>query len=237
MNLHGQVQFLGERDVRAESFPLKFFGGFAGTEEIHAGFAYGHNLIGVGDGKTVHFGHGIFEAGVVPGFVFERKTVWSGHSAMAVEHGFVGVYGDGRMHSLGVFARHVDGRHEVRQFASAVDDAFDADLLRLLQQFVDAVYGDFRLSFFLRFMAHGLRERHDGCHMRVVVDDVRVLGKWLRCWRPAAVTMVFAHASSLRSMAVLLDRRLWRATRRRLLSQRSSSAKQSTSCAGMVPRM
>lgn len=40
--------------------------------------------------------------------------------------------------------------------------------------------------------------------MRVVVDDVRVLGKWLRCWRPAAVTMVFAHASSLRSMAVLL---------------------------------
>ena len=99
MNLHGQVQFLGKRDVRAESFPLKFFGGFAGTEEIHAGFAYGHNLIGVG------------------------------------------------------------------------------------------------------------------------------------------VTMVFAHASSLRSMAVLLDRRLWRATSRRLLSQRSSSAKQSTSCAGMVPRM
>ena len=104
---------------------------------------------------------------------------------MTVEHGFVGVYGDGRMHGLGVFACHVDGRHEVRQFASAVDDAFDSDLLRLVQQFVDAVYGDFRLSFFLRFVAHGPRERHDGRHMRVVVDDVRVLGEVVAVLAPS----------------------------------------------------
>ena len=204
MDLHGQVQFFRERDVRAEGFSLQFFGGFSGAEEVHARLADGHNLVGVGGGEAVHFGHGVFEAGVVPWLVFERQPVWARHPAVTVEHGFVGVYGDGRMHGLGVFACHVDGRHEVRQFASAVDDAFDSDLLRLVQQFVDAVYGDFRLSFFLRFVAHGPRERHDGRHMRVVVDDVRVLGKWLRCWRPAAVTMVFAHASSLRSMAVLL---------------------------------
>ena len=209
MDLHRQIEFLRERDVRAEGFSLQFFGGFSGAEEVHAGFAYGHNLIGVGDGKTVHFGHGVFEAGVVPWLVFEWQSVWTWHSAVAVEHGFVGVYGDGGMHGLGVFACHVDGGHEVRQFASAVDDAFDADLLCLVQQFVDAVYGDFRLAFFLGFMAHGPRERHDGRHMRVVVDDVRVLGKWLRCWRPAAVTMVFAHASSLRSMAVLLRKSLF----------------------------
>ena len=109
--------------------------------------------------------------------VFERQPVWARHPAVTVEHGFVGVYGDCRVQGVWMFACHVDGRHEVRQFASAVDDAFDSDLLRLVQQFVDAVYGDFQLSFFLRFVANGSRARIDGHHMRVVVDDVRVLGK------------------------------------------------------------
>ena len=69
------------------------------------------------------------------------------------------------------------------QLATAVDYAFDADFLGLFQQFVDAVYGDFRLSFFDGFVAHGPRKRNDGCHMRMVVDDVRVVGQ--RRWRGA----------------------------------------------------
>ena len=32
MDLHGQVEFLGERDVGAERLALQFLGGFAGTK-------------------------------------------------------------------------------------------------------------------------------------------------------------------------------------------------------------
>lgn len=152
----------------------------------------------------MYFGHGVFEAGVVPGFVFERKTVWSGHSTMAVEHGFVGVYGDGRVNGLGVFAWPCRWRHEVRQFASAVNDAFDADLIALGSAVQSTLYtGTSGCPFSCASWLMAWRERHDGRHMRVVVDDVRVLREVVAVLAPAAVTMVFAHTSSLRSMAVL----------------------------------
>ena len=66
---------------------------------------------------------------------------------MAVEHGFVRVYGDGCVNGLGVFACHVDGGHQVGQFATAVDHALHAHCGRLVEQLVDAVDGDLRLPF------------------------------------------------------------------------------------------
>lgn len=141
----------------------------------------------------MHFGHGVIEIDVMPRFVFERQSVGARYAAVSMEHGFVGVDGDGRMHDIGMFAGHVDGGHEVGQFAAAVDDTFYADRLCLGQQFVDTVDGHFGLALFCGFMAHGSGEGHDGGHMRVIVDDVRVVGKGLWGRGPATVAMVFAH--------------------------------------------
>ena len=39
VNLHGQAQFLGQGNMRAESLALQFLGTFAGAEQVHAGLA------------------------------------------------------------------------------------------------------------------------------------------------------------------------------------------------------
>ena len=112
---------------------------------------------------------------------------------MAVQHGFVGVYGDCGVHGSGMLAGHVDGGHEVGQLATAVDYAFDADFLGLFQQFVDAVDGYFALAFFHGFVTHGLGEGHDGCDVGVVGGDVRVFGQRLWGRGPIAIAVVLAH--------------------------------------------
>ena len=193
VDLHGQVEFLGERDVGAERFALQFLGGFAGTKQVHAGFADGDDLVGVGGGEAVHFGHGFVEGDVVPGLVFDGQAVGAGRAAVAVQHGFVGVYGDCGVHGSGVFAGHVDGGHEVGQLAAAVDHAFHTDVLSLFQQFVDAVDGHFALAFFHGLATHGLGEGHDGCDVGVAVDDVRVFGQRLRGRGPIAIAVMLAH--------------------------------------------
>ncbi len=178
MDLHGQVEFLGERDVGAERLALQFLGGFAGAEQVHAGFADGDDLVGVGGGEAVYFGHGFVEGDVVPGLVFDGQAVGAGcrgGRAARLRWG----YGDCGVHGSGMLAGHVDGGHEVGQLATAVDYAFDTDVLSLFQQFVDAVDGYFALAFFHGFVTHGLGEGHDGCDVGVVVDDVRVFGQRL----------------------------------------------------------
>ena len=193
VDLHGQVEFLGERDVGTERFALQFLGGFASAEQVHAGFADGDDLVGVGGGEAVHFGHGFVEGDVVPRLVFDGQAVGAGCAAVAVQHGFVGVYGDCGVHGSGMLAGHVDGGHEVGQLATAVDYAFDTDVLSLFQQFVDAVDGYFALAFFHGFVTHGLGEGHDGCDVGVVVDDVRVFGQRLWGRGPIAIAVVLAH--------------------------------------------
>ena len=85
------------------------------------------DLVGVGGGEAVHFGHGFVEGMSCQGFVFDGQAVGAGCAAVAVQHGFVGVYGDCGVHGSGMLAGHVDGGHEVGQLATAVDYAFDAD--------------------------------------------------------------------------------------------------------------
>lgn len=193
VNLHGQIELLGEGDMRTKRLTLQLFGTFTSAEQVHAGFADGHDLIRVGSGETVNFGHGIVKGDVVPGLVFDGQAVRSGYAAMTMQYGFVGVDGDCGVHGSRVFAGHVDGGHEIGQLATAVDYAFDADILGLFQQFVNTVDRHFALAFFHGFVAHGLRERHDGCDVGVVVDDVRVFGKWLWGRRPVAIAMMLAH--------------------------------------------
>ena len=69
--------------------------------------------LGVGGGEAVYFGHGFVEGDVVPGLVFDGQAVGAGCAAVAVQHGFVGVYGDCGVHGSGMLAGHVDGGHEV----------------------------------------------------------------------------------------------------------------------------
>ena len=141
----------------------------------------------------MYFGHGVVETHVMPWLVGDGQAIRSGHATMAMQHGFVGMDGDCGMHHSRMLAGHVDGGHEVRQLATAVDHAFDADIARLPEQLVHAVDRHFLLTFFHGFVAHGAGERHDGRHMRMVVDDVRVFGKWLRGRGPIAIAMMLAH--------------------------------------------
>ena len=92
MDLHGQVQFFRERDVRAEGFSLQFFGGFSGAEEVHAGLADSHHLLGVCGGEAMYFGERVLERRVMVRLVFEGQTIRPRHTAMPVEHGLIGVY-------------------------------------------------------------------------------------------------------------------------------------------------
>ena len=118
---------------------------------------------------------------------------------MAVQHGFVRVDCNGRMHLSRMLARYVDGRLQIRQLAARVDNAFHAYGGGLVEQLAHAVYGNGILPLFLRFMAHGLGKRHHGGHMRVVVDNAYALGqaRWRRS--PASVAMMFAHVCQCRS--------------------------------------
>ena len=180
----------------AEGVSLQFLRAFPGAKQVHAGLADGDHLMRVCEGQAMHFGERVVEAHVMVGLVFQRQTVRSGDAAVTVEHGFIGVDCDGGMNGVGMVDGHLDGGHEVRQLAPAVDDAGDADCRGLGEQLLHVVHRYFRLSFFDGFVAHGPRKRNDGCHMRMVVDDVRVVGQ--RRWRgrPAAVTMMMlAHVS------------------------------------------
>ena len=125
--------------------------------------------------------------------VFEGQTIRPRHTAMPVEHGLIGVYCECRVHITWMIEGHLDGGHQVRQLATAVDYAFDTDVLSLFQQFVDAVDGYFALAFFHGFVTHGLGEGHDGCDVGVVVDDVRVFGQRLWGRGPIAIAVVLAH--------------------------------------------
>ena len=106
--------------MRAERFALQFLGVVPGTEQVHTGFPDGHHLLGVGDGEPMHFGERILETDVMPRLVLHRQSVRSRYGAMAMVHGLIGVDGERRVHVF-VLACHVDGGHEVRQFAPAVD--------------------------------------------------------------------------------------------------------------------
>ena len=196
VDLHGQVQLLGERDMLAEGVSLQFLRAFPGAKQVHAGLADGDHLMRVCEGQAMHFGERVVEAHIMVGLVFQRQTVRPGDAAVTVEHGFIGVDCDGGMNGVGMVDGHLDGGHEVRQLAPAVDDAGDADCRGLGEQLLHVVHRYFRLSFFDGFVAHGPRKRNDGCHMRMVVDDVRVVGQRRRRGRPAAVTMMMlAHVS------------------------------------------
>lgn len=95
----------------------------------------------------MHFGERVVEAHVMVGLVFQRQTVRPGDAAVTVEHGFIGVDCDGGMNGVGMVDGHLDGGHEVRQLAPAVDDAGDADCRGLGEQLLHVVHRYFRLSF------------------------------------------------------------------------------------------
>ena len=121
------------------------------------------------------------------GLVFDGQAVGAGCAAVAMQHGFVGVYGDCGVHGSGMLAGHVDGGHEVGQLAPQSITPSTPTFLGLFQQFVDAVDGYFALAFFHGFVTHGLGEGHDGCDVGVVVDDVRVFGQ--RLWAGAQLRL------------------------------------------------
>lgn len=76
-----------------------------------------------------------------------------------------------------------------------VDDAGDADCAAWASS-CSTSYTGTSGNHYDGFVAHGPRKRNDGCHMRMVVDDVRVVGQRRRRGRPAAVTMMMlAHVS------------------------------------------
>ena len=195
VDLHRQVQLLGERDVITERLTLQFTRRTAGAEEVHAGLADGHHLLGVGDGQPVHLGERLFKRHVVVRLVLELQSVRSGHAAVPVQHRLVGVDGQSRVHHTRMVQRHLHGRHQVRQLATGVDDAFDADGCGLVEQLVDAVDGNRRLPLHLRLVAHRLGEGDDGGDMRMVVDGPGVFGQRLGGRCPAAVAVMLAHGS------------------------------------------
>ena len=182
--------------MRAESLTLQLLSPLAGTEQVHAGLPDGHHLFGVRGGKTMHFSKSVLKAGVVVRLVFERQPIRPRHTAMTVEHGFVGMYCERRVHITWMIEGHLDGGHQVRQLATAVDNTPNTDGLRLCKQLVDVVHRDFGLPFFLCLVAHGPRKRYDGGHVGVVVDGLCVLRQRFRCRCPATVAMVvLAHSS------------------------------------------
>ena len=198
VNLHGQAQFLGQGNMRAESLALQFLGTFAGAEEVHAGLADSHHLLGVCGGEAMYFGERVLERRVMVRLVFEGQTIRPRHTAMPVEHGLIGVYCERRVHITWMIEGHLDGGHQVRQLATAVDNTPNADRLRLRQQLVDVVHRDFGLSLLLRLMAHSARERDYGGHVSVVVDGLGVVRQCFRCRGPATVAMVvLAHGFSV----------------------------------------
>ena len=66
---------------------------------------------------------------------------------MPVEHGLIGVYCERRVHITRMIEGHLEGGHQVRQLATAVDNTPNADRLRLRQQLVDVVHRDFGCPF------------------------------------------------------------------------------------------
>ncbi len=160
MDLHRQIQFLGQGDMCPEGLALQFRRVAAGAEQVHAGFADRHDLTGVGGGETVDFGDGLVEIDVMPGLVFHGQPVRAGRSVVAVQHRFIGMDRECRMHKTRVIDGHLDRGHQVRQLATHVDDTRDADSPCLIQQLVDGVDGHGRLSPLLGLMAHAAGEGH-----------------------------------------------------------------------------
>ena len=72
------------------------------------------------------------------------------------------MYCERRVHITWMIEGHLDGGHQVRQLATAVDNTPNTDGLRLCKQLVDVVHRDFGLPFFLCLVAHGPRKRYDG---------------------------------------------------------------------------
>lgn len=104
--------------MRAESLALQFLGTFAGAEEVHAGLADSHHLLGVCGGEAMHFGERVLERRVMVRLVFEGQTIRPRHTAMPVEHGLIGVYCERRVHVTWMIEGHLDGGHQVRQLAT-----------------------------------------------------------------------------------------------------------------------
>lgn len=59
--------------MRAESLALQFLGTFAGAEEVHAGLADSHHLLGVCGGEAMYFGERVLERRVMVRLVFEGR--------------------------------------------------------------------------------------------------------------------------------------------------------------------
>ena len=74
VDLHGQVQLLGERDMLAEGVSLQFLRAFPGAKQVHAGLADGDHLMRVCEGQAMHFGERVVEAHIMVGLVFQRQT-------------------------------------------------------------------------------------------------------------------------------------------------------------------
>ena len=179
----------------AERLTLQFARRTACAEEVHAGLADGHHLLGVGDGQSMHLGERLVEGHVVMRLVLELQPVRPRYTAVPVQHRLVGVDGQSRVHHAGMVEGHLHGRHQIRQLATGVDDAFDADSRGLVKQLADAVDGNRRLPLHLRLVAHRLGEGDDGGDMRMVVDGPGVFGQRLGGRCPAAVAVMLAHGS------------------------------------------
>ena len=93
--------------MRAESLALQFLGTFAGAEEVHAGLADSHHLLGVCGGEAMYFGERVLERRVMVRLVFERQTIRPRHTAMPVEHGLIGVYCERRVHVTWMIEGHL----------------------------------------------------------------------------------------------------------------------------------
>ena len=67
VDLHGQVEFLGERDVGTERFALQFLADSPVRNRSMPVSPMATTWLRVGGGEAVYFGHGLVEGDVVPG--------------------------------------------------------------------------------------------------------------------------------------------------------------------------
>ena len=89
----------------------------------------------------MYFGECVLERRVMVRLVFEGQTIRPRHTAMPVEHGLIGVYCERRVHITRMIEGHLDGGHQVRQLATAVDNTPNADRLRLRQHWSTSYTG------------------------------------------------------------------------------------------------
>ena len=112
VDLQGQVEVLGQGDVRSEGLTLSGSALFTGAEEIQSALSDGDGDVGVRPERLLQAGdRGLDRLGVVL-LRTRSKSVGAGLAHPGVEDGLVGVHGQGHAHAACVEVLEADGAPE-----------------------------------------------------------------------------------------------------------------------------